>query len=740
MTKEFPEEIHLRDNIAVILKRKWTIITFFTILVATVTISTFKTEPIYKATCQVLIERENPKVVNIQEVLAVDTTGRESDYYQTQYEILKSQSLAQRVIDRLGLNKNPEFNPQSGGISLRAIIDNIGSGIKGLFSSSREKGTEVAEKNQLINAYINAYLGRLNIQPIRNSRLVNINFEARDPQLASQIANAHAKQYIEQTLDRKFSASQEAVAWLKERINEQRRKLEESEAILHRYRQEKDLVSIDLEEGHNIHVQKLNDLNAALTQAKTKRMEKENLFDELNKISRDPQLVESIPNVVASSLIQQLKAEYVRAKGKYAELAQKYGPEHPQMMRLGSEINEVKDKIRYEVKNIARSIETEYAVAKRQEESLIKALDDQKRKALGLNQKAIQYNVLKRDVDSNRALYEGLLQRLKEASVTEVLEGSNISIVDPAKVPDTPSKPKKTLNIILAVVCGLTMGIGLAFFFEYLDNTIKTAEDVERRLDIPFLGPVGRAATVGDNPDTELMALKEPSSQISEQLRNIRTNILFSASDNPREALLVTSTAAIEGKTLLAANLALSMAPMGKKVLLVDADMRKPRLHQIFGVEKSPGLTNLLVEDMDLNSVIHDTETEGLKFIACGTIPPNPSELLASKNMSSFIETARKGFDTILFDSPPVMGVTDPVVLSTKVDGIVMVIKSADTPRPPIQRAIKFLAEVNARVLGGVLNNVDFKKEGYYYQYYYRYYYGYGEEGKESKKARRKKA
>ncbi len=735
MPKEVPEEIHLRDHFAVILKRKWTVITFFIILVTTATIWSFKMEPIYKATCQILIERENPNVVKIEEVMAIDASG--TDYYQTQYEILKNNDLAERAINRLSLDKNPEFNPKSTGISFGTIIGAVSSGIKSLLSGSKEasskeegKGHVVDKKNQIIKAY----LGRLGIQPIRNSRLVNITFEAHNPELASQIANTHAKLYIEQSFDRKFSASHEAVAWLNERINGVRRQLEESEAALQRYRQERSLVSIDLQESHNIHIQKLNDLNAALTQAKTKRMEKENLFNELNRIAQDPQMVESMSAVVANPLIQQLKAEYVRVKGKYAELSQKYGPEHSQMTRLGAEINEIKDKIRHEVKNIANSIDTEYRVAKAQEKSLIEALETQKKEALALNQKEIQYNVLKRDVDSNRTLYESMLQRLKEASVTENLEGSNISIVDPAKIPDAPSKPKKMTNIILAIICGLTMGIGLAFFLEYLDNTIKTAEDVERHLNIPFLGPVGRMVTKGNNPDTEFVIdLKEPNSSISEQLRNVRTNILFSASDNPRQALLLTSAVAREGKTFLATNLAISMAQMGKKVLLVDADMRKPRLHKIFGLKKDPGLTNILAEDMDFNSVVHDTEMENLKLITCGTTPPNPSELLASKNMGSLIETARKRFDTILFDSPPVMSVTDPLVLSTRVDGTIMVIKSADIPRPPIQRAIKSLSAVNARILGGVLNNVDFRKDGYYYQYYYRYYYGYGygEKGKE---------
>ncbi len=728
----FPEEeIHLRDYLAVILKRKWTIIVCFAVLVTTVTIGSFKMEPVYKATCQVLIERENPNVVNIQEVMAIDASS--TDYYQTQYEILKSKDLAEMVIEHLNLANNKEFNPEPK-IGLGTIIGTIKGAISNIFFGTEEEGEKVDKKNQLIKAY----LGRLKIEPIRNSRLVNINFEAHNPKLAAHIANTHAKLYIDQTLERKFSASQEAIGWLNNRIKDVKRKLEESEAALHKYRQENDLVSVDFEESHNIIVQKLNELSTALTQAKTARIEKENLYNELKRLSKKPEMVQSMPAVVINPLIQQLKAEYIKARVEYSELSRKYGPEHPQMIRQKSQIKEIESKIAKEVKNIARSIETEYRVAKRQEQSLIRVLEKQKTEAMALHEKEIQYNVLRRDVDSTRALYESILKRLKEASVTEDLKASNITVVDPARIPDIPSKPKKKLNILLAIICGLTMGIGLAFFFEYLDNTIKTAEEVERHLKIPFLGPVGRLSIAKDNPDNaELVALKEPKSQISEMLRNIRTNILFSASDHPRKAILVTSAIQLEGKTFLVANLAISLAQMGKRVILVDSDLRRPRIHSIFGLKKSPGLTDTLVAEISGESATQDTELENLKFIACGTIPPNPAELLSSKGMTKLIDDLRKEFDFILFDSPPVMSVTDAVVLATLVDGVVMVIKGAETPRPPIQRAIGQLSEVNVRVLGGVLNNIDLKKRGYYYQYYYKYYYGYGEEGKKKKRKSR---
>ncbi|HEC68502.1 MAG TPA: polysaccharide biosynthesis tyrosine autokinase [Candidatus Desulfofervidus auxilii] len=739
MPQEFPEEeIHLRDYLNVILKRKWTIITCFVVLVTIVTIASFKMEPVYKATCQILIERENPNVVKIEEVMAIDASS--TDYYQTQYEILKSQELAERGIKRLNLYDNKEFNrkPKIGlGTIIAAIRGFIGSTIKNIIGSKKEqKEYQIDKTNQLIKAY----LARLDIKPIRNSRLVNISFEAHDPQLAAQIANTHAKLYIEQSLERKFSASKEAVNWLNKRIKEVKEKLQKSEEALRNYKQAHDLVSIDFEESHNIRVQRLNELNTALMEAKTKRIEKENLYRELKRISDKPEMIESMPAVVANPLIQQLKAEYIKIKADYSKLSQRYGPEHPKMIRLRSEIKELKAKIASEVKKIARSIETEYRVAKKQEEALNKALEEEKKKALALSEKEIQYNVLKREVEINRTLYESLLKRAKETNITEDLQVSNVTIVDPARIPDVPFKPKKGLNILLATIVGLTMGIGLAFFLEYLDDTIKTPEEVERYLKIPFLGYVGKVVITKDNPyNLDLVALKEPKSHIAEMLRNIRTNILFSTSNFPRKAILVTSSTQEEGKTFLTINLAISLAQMGKRVVVVDTDLRKPRIHPIFGLKKHPGLTDVLTGNHSLESVIQDTKLENLKIIPCGTIPPDPAELLSSEAMKGLIDKLKEQFDFALFDSPPVMSVTDPTILANLADGVIIVIKGGETPRPPIQRTLQQLSELDTKVLGVVLNGIDFQKGKYYYHYYYKYHYDYDYGEKEVKKGKNKK-
>jgi capsular exopolysaccharide synthesis family protein len=704
--KEFPEEeVGLRDYLAVILRRKWIVIAIFAVIVVVATINSFKTEPMYKATCQILIERENPKVVNIQEIMAVDAST--TDYYQTQYEILKNKKLAEKVIEHLNLVNNKEFNPES--------------------------KTDFA-------IIVGKYLSRLEIEPIRKSRLVNISFEDHDPRLAALIANNHAKLYIEQILERRFSTSQEAGVWLNKRIKEEKKRLEDSEKALYNYKQKNNLVSIGFEEKNNIIIQKLDELNSVLIQAKTLCIEKESLHSEIERLLKKSNTIESVPAVVSNPLIQQLKADYIKSKAEYSQLSRKYGPEHPQIIRLKSQIKETKSKIAKEVKNILDSIEIEYRVARKQEKSLIKALEEQKKEALKLNKKEIQYNVLKRDAESNCIIYNNLLKRVKESAVTENLGLSNVSIIDPATVPNSPFKPKKRRDILLAIMIGLFGGGGFAFFLEYLDNTIDTPEKIQRYLKIPFMGPLGRVALSKFvyRYGTELVALKEANSQTSEMLRSIRTNILFSASDKPKKAFLITSALPLEGKSFVISNLAVSLAQMKKKVLLVDCDLRKPRLHQIFNLEKLAGLTDILSGKNSPESVFQDTEIEDLKLISCGTKPPNPAELLSSESMTELISNLRKEFDFILFDSPPIMSVTDAVVLATLVDGVVIVIKSGETPRFPIQQAIEQLSEVDARIVGAILNNMDFENRSYYY-HYYKHYYNYGNYGREEQESNHRK-
>ena len=719
-------EVHLRDYLKVVLRRKWVVIAFFVIVVVTVAINTFSMQPIYRATCQVLIERESPRVVQIEEIMKTDALWG-FDYYQTQYEILKSTIIAQRVIKELNLVDHPDFNRKAKKFNFNPThaILTVLRGIRNLFAAPRNisKNPGSQQPSDRNAQLVGAYLGRIKIQPIKESRLVNISFDAYNPELAAQAANTHAKLYIENSWERKISTSQDAVRWLNQQLKDVKRRLETSEEELQRYRKENDLVSIDFGKKQNIIASKLSGLNDALTQANTTRIEKENLFRELHRISKNPDMIESMPSAVNNTLIQNLKAQYFELGAQYSELSQKYGAEHPQMIRLRSQIKEIKGKIILELKKVAQSIETEYRLARAKEQSLINALDQQKKEALELNQKEIQYNVIQREVETNRSIYESLLRRLKEASLSEDLKVTNISIVDPARVPGGPIAPNKQRNLLMSIVVGLMGGIGLAFFFEYFDRSVKSSDEIENQLGLPFLGYVEHMNSTS-------------SKGVAEEIRTISTNILFSIPNNMSKAVLITSAAAEEGKTLLSVNLAIVLARAGKKVLLIDTDMRNPKIHSVFNVKRTPGLSDFLTQEVDLSSVFWRTSTKGLYGISAGTSTPNPVELLMSQRMATFIKNMRENFDFIVFDATPVMMLSDPLTLASLVDGVVVVIRSGITPRPTIKKAVQQLERVNARVIGAVLNDHDVKHESYYSYSYYRKYYNryYGEGDKPARK------
>jgi len=407
-------------------------------------------------------------------------------------------------------------------------------------------------------------------------------------------------------------------------------------------------------------------------------------------------------------------------------MSNRYKPKHPKMIRLQSQLVEMRQQISDEVRKIITSIETEYKVAKAREKSLGESLAQQKKDALELNRKAIEYGALQREADSNRQLYEILLNRVKETSLTTELRSSNIRILDAAEVPIHPIRPRKKLNIVLAAIVGLLLGSGLAFFQEYLDNTIKTPDDVESYLGVPFLGFVSSFKTGdGYKGSSELITVESPKSNVAEGFKQIRTNVIFAASDPTNNAFLFTSALPAEGKTLVCANLAVAMSQMGKNVLLIDGDLRRPRLHELFFLENTEGLTNVLIGSTEPSEVIADTHVPGLKIVTCGPIPPNPSELLASERSQMFIRYVKGSYDVVLVDSPPVLTVTDPTIMASILDGAILVTKAGETPIEPLMRSLKQLREANARIMGVVLNSVSLRKDSYHYYQYYQYYYDY---------------
>jgi capsular exopolysaccharide synthesis family protein len=664
-------EVHLRDYLRVLQKRRWTVIAFFVILVTTVAVVTFTVRPVYRSTVQILIERENPNVVSIQEVLAIDATA--TDYYQTQYEILKSETLARRVIDRLKLDRNPDFQ-------------------SGTDSSEDPTNSNSEEKNRRL---LKAFISRLTVSPIRNSRLVNVSFDSQDPQLAAQMANTMADEYIQYTMELKVRAAQQASDWLRKRVDEMQGKVQESEEAFEKYKES---------------------IPTKITAQVESKAESPQAMKEM----------ESRPEVVNNKFIQELRTEEIRLTARQSELSKKYGPKHPQMIQVASELATLRDKMEREIKRLVGSVKIE---------------------------ESSQYLLLKREEDANRQLFEVLLKRLKETALTENLPRSNIQVVDAAQPSQVPIKPRKGMNMVLAVVLGLVLGTGFAFFFEYLDSTIKSPEDIERVIAAPLLGIVPSGGRTRKSTrlsgrqvhPIETILSADPRSSHAEAYRTIRTGVLLSSAERPPKVVLVTSPGPVDGKTTTAANLAIAMAQAGSSTLLIDADLRRPRIHQVFAQENGrgnsegnrndniKGLGPVLVGETTLEAAIRQTPIPLLSVLTSGPIPPNPAELLGSQRMRELIGELGRKFDRIIIDSPPLVPVTDATLLSTLCDGVVLVVKESRTTKMLASEARKRLAEAKAKLLGVVFNDVDLKKDSYRY-YPYHSYYGKEEKGKRVKK------
>ncbi|MCX5838621.1 MAG: polysaccharide biosynthesis tyrosine autokinase [Deltaproteobacteria bacterium] len=748
------KQINLQDYLRVILKHRWTILAVFAVVFVSVTLFTFTATPIYRATARLIIEKDDPKVVSIQEVMSVDSSGL--DYYQTQYKIIESRSVAREVIRRLKLNENEEFVPKPKDTFLDNLRQSIADGVtfvESLLKTEKpQRPTDPKAESEDESPLVTAFIRRVKVAPIRNSRLVDIGFEAKDPALSSKIANTLARSYIDLNLETKLKATQDAMAWLNSRIQDERKKVDQAEQALLRYKERHNIITDFSKDVETVTAQKLAALNSQVIEAEVKRVEAETRYRQAIELERTPEMLDSIPEVLNNELVRQIKTMEVELQKKQSELSKKYGANHPQIVAIRNEQETLKTRKAEEVNRVINSLYNGFKVAQAREQSLKASLNRQKGESFTLNEKAIDYSVLKREAESTKEMYDLVIKRFKETSMTENIRTGNIRVVDAAEIPKFPVSPKKTQNMLLGLIVGLALGIGLAFFLEYLDNTIKTPDDIKERLKIPYLGPVpvlamaapdnpggkpGNPGTREQKPEEDLIIISSPKSTASESYRGLRTSILFSAADAPPRTILVTSAAPAEGKTITSANIAVAMAQAGNKILLIDCDLRRPRMHRVFNVPRDRGLSNILAGTCGIDEAILLTTIPGVDIIPSGPVPPNPSEMLGSQSMFKIIEALRGRYDRIIIDSPPITAVTDSVIISRWVDGVLLVIRAGETHREIIKNGIGLLQSANAHILGAILNGVDMGRDSYYYYQYYYYYYG--EDGEKRKKVHRKK-
>lgn len=703
-----PDAGHLFDYLRVLHKRRWTAATTFLVVLVGTLLYVFTATPIYEAKTRLLIESENPNVVSFTEV--IDEQSAKADYYQTQYNILQSRVLARKTLDRLGLWENEHFG---GPARKPGFLSRMFSGSGQQRPASQAASQETAEQARAIDRFLSS----LTVSPIRNSRLVDLKFRLPDPVLATRIVNMLATNYIEQNLEYKFMASKEASDWLNERLSEQRKQVERAEAALQHYREQND--AIPLEHRENIVIQKLADINGAVTQAKTERFQKQALYNQLESLRRGGSALDSFPAILSNTYIQQQKADLAQLQSQYMQLSEKLGDRHPEMIKVRSAIQLAQAKLDGEVGKVVQSVRNEYQAALAKENSLIAALNQQKGEAQAMNRKAIDDGVLERDVQSSRQIYESLLQRAKETGVSTELRTSNIRIVDRAEQPRAPITPRKMLSLLLSLAGGFVLALGLAFFFEYLDSSVKSPDEIKAYLGLPTLGMVPAL-----NPKTwkgrEPLINAGVPPNFAEAFRAMRTNVLFSAADEGPRSLVITSTGPGEGKSVVAANLAIGFAQAGQRVILIDADMRRPRVHDIFGQKQEPGLSNFLVGHAIASAAIRKSAVPGLWLLTAGRIPPNPAELLGSQRFRKFIELLGQYFDSIIIDSPPIMAVTDAALAANAATGIVFVVGAEMTSRHAARTAIEQLENGRPHFVGAVLNRVELERNAYYYSGYYR--------------------
>jgi len=730
------DEIDLREIWKVISKRKGLIFTIFSLFLITTIVATLLMRPIYRA--EALIEIKP----NVKSMVKFDSLEQSNfqpmEYKTTQQNIISSNSVAVAVIDKLELEKNPEIN---GTLDQRGFMSGIKEIITSFKGEGNDKGIPKAEEDEASERTIR-FKQRLNVSSIRKSDLFKVSFDSFDPRIAAKVANTVVSEFVRLDRQRRLDSNSDAKFFLESEITATQAKLEASEKDLTDFARASNIV--DVEEKGNIMVQRLSDLNTQLTLVTGERVAAEALWLQ----AQGPDGAQSLPNVLGSELINQLKQDKATLNSEYRNLAKIYKPAYPALQQAKAELDDVNNSIELEITHLVTGLQINYnqLVAK---EGLIEGkVEEQKQTLLAIKDKSIQYNILKREWETNKELYTGLLESMKQVGVAGGMEPNNISLIDPARVPLKQFKPNLKLNAALAGVLGLMGGIGIAFLLAFLDNTVRTPEDLEKVVAVPSLGliPLDKGKAKGKakgkknkqhhrnaseeqnspleryEPLLELRAHFERRSDIAEAFRSIRTSLMFSSPTGLPKVIQVTSTIPGEGKTTIATNLALVMADNGSRVLLVDADLRKHRIHKVFGIPSTPGLSEVIVSGV-MPGCIKRSGIENLDVLPAGTTAPNPAELLGSRGLQAFLSEAAEIYDHIIIDSAPLLGLADTVVLSTKVDGLIYAVHSGMVNKDNLREGVKRLRRVRAPLLGAILNYVDMssKEYGYYGQYYYSY-------------------
>jgi polysaccharide biosynthesis transport protein len=719
-------DVHLLDRIAVLYRYRRVAIAVFVLTTAAMMIQGYTSLQYFRAQGRLLIDNE--RSTQIPGIGAPEEYYEDPEpYYQTQFKILKGRDLTKRVVAKLSLGDVPEFNgtmtPPATPVSL--MLDFRQRFLALLWRQQGAPAVSEAPKPSATpdeSTLVTAFIGRVNVEPVRGSRLVDVSFDSLDPKFAAKAANTLIEEYVSQNLQVKLQTSENMLTWLEKELANQQGKVEQSERALAEYRDKQNALSLD--DKQNIVLSRLNQLNDAVTRAKMTRVQKETQYSQIKtllpSVGLDTVPVDSVPLVAQNAQIQSLKGKLIDLQHQKVQLSERYGEKHPALQNVVAQIQDTQRQLNLEVTKALQSVKNDYDTAVLEERTLSQNLEAAKADVQDLSRKSVGYNVMEREAKSNRQVYESLLQREKELRVSSNSRSNNVRLVDRAEVPKIPLAPTGRRTWLMSFAIGLIMAVGVAFGLDYMNDTIKTPEDVTRRLKLPFLGLV--PSVRGDKHP--VLASSHVPHDFGEAFRSLRTSLMSRFPADGTKTLLVTSAQPLEGKTTTACNIAMALAYGGARVLLIDGDMRRPGLHRPLQLTNERGLSQVLIGQARVRDVIQRTVDPNLLAITAGRTPPNPSELLASERMKTLLSNLSHGpFDWIVIDTPPVLAVTDAVILAPLVSGVTFVVGAEMTRRRLAERALDTIMSAHPRFAAVVLNKVDFARNKYYYSRYYGHQY-----------------
>jgi polysaccharide biosynthesis transport protein len=718
----------LKRYISVVRRHLWPALTLLVILTTLGIIRAYRAQPVYAAVAKILVERQGPRVTKFEEVVQPSIEWWGQEYYKTQEELVQSRAVMEIALEQPGIRELVDVAaPENERPTFRQSVRRTIAAVLGMPAATPPEPWE------RLRSYAHA-------KHVNETHFLAVRCESGDPARAAKIANAVARAFVRYHMLRRLEISNDVFLFLQEQKQKEELALQEAEQRLQKFREETHISSLDNSDSENPVLKRLSQLSGELTQ---KQLDRIGLESEVRVIRQaldrgqaglrtENDRLFSVPAMRDDKAVAEIRTALVRTEQDRAALADLYGPEHPRMQASDATIATLQTKLKESLANIAASVETQLRMLDEEEAELTKQYNEQNNLALDLAKHALTFSRLANEVDRHQKLYQVLIERMSEVELSSDYTKTNVDLVEEATVPRAPFRPNKQRMALLSFLFGLALSLGLAFFLEQVDDTVRTPEDLELRVGVPVLGFVPEIQVkkgVGSKSSYRaLISALEPNSSAIEAYRNIRTSLFFSGPAEESKVLLITSGGPGDGKTTTAANLALVIAQSGKRVLLVDADFRRPRMHKLFGLDSSAGLSSVLVGERSLSQAVqktvHDIENiENLDILVAGPTPPNPTELLESNHAKQVIAEMRSRYDRVIVDTPPVLFVSDTSILSTLCDGVILVVKSDKRTRAHASRARKQIEKVKGHIIGGILNNVQVSRLGHYYSDYY--YHGY---------------